>query len=212
MTASPDIPGRRFRGWLAFSKRETAFTVLELLVALGFLGIVLLVAFTAFSAPFRAYMVGKRFADEQENARLLLERMTRRIRLAGLGAPPASRFTEATATSIAFQADLDANGNVEEIRYCLDTSRWTVREELNSGSPGCTGAPLTAAGIQPVRVVLLDFAYFDGFETQLALPPPLLEIARVRIKLGLDSNHSGTYEASDDLTFETDVRVRNLAW
>lgn len=204
---------RRFPAWVAFLRRETAFMVLELLMALGLLGLVFITASTAFNAPFRAYMAGKKFADEQGSARLVLERMTRRIRLAGLGAPPASRFTEATTTSIAFQADLDANGSAEEIRYCLDPSQWMVREQLGSGISGCaTGAPVTSAGIQPVRVVLLTFTYFDGFERQLGVPPPLPEIARVRIRLGLDSNRSGTYEASGDLTFEMDARVRNYAW
>jgi Tfp pilus assembly protein PilW len=207
------MPLRYFRARLTFRKREPAFIVLELLVAFALVGIVLITASTAFNAPFRAYMIGKRFADEQENARLLLERMTRRIRLAGLGAPPAERFTEATVNSIAFQADLDADGSVEKIRYCLDSTQGMVREQLGSGNSDCTtGAPLLSAGIQPVKVVLLEFAYFDGFERQLAVPPPLLEIARVRTKLGLDSNRSGTYEASSDLTFEMDARVRNYAW
>jgi len=213
MTANRKIRSHRFRAGLSFPKPEAAFIVLELLVALALLGIVLITASTAFNAPFRAYMIGKRFADEQGNARLLLERMTRRIRLAGLGAPPATRFTDATASSIAFQVDLDANGSVEEIRYCLDTTQGMVREQLGSGISGCTtGAPLIAAGIQPLRVVLLDFTYFDGFERQWAVPPPLPEIARVRIRLGLDSNHSSAYEASGDLTFEMDARVRNGAW
>jgi len=198
-------------------RQETGFTVLELLMALSLLAVMLLVAFTVFSIPFRAWMAGRKLADEQQNARLVLEWMTRRLRLAGMGAPAdvAEYFTEAGADAVTFLANVDGIGGAELHRFCIDTTTGVIREQIGGGvTTSCaTGAPLTSRGIRPLKVVLLQFAYFDGQQKALTpLPLPSDErpgVAWVRIVLGLDSNLSDGYEAADDLTFTTDAIVRN---
>jgi hypothetical protein len=191
-------------------RKEKAFTVLEVLIALTLLGVVLIATFSVFSSQFRAFMAGRKLANEHQNARLVLEWMGRRIRLAGLGAPAGIRFTQRNSDAVAILADVDGNVIVEEHRYCIDAVEGVVREQIGSGvtyNSCATGSPLTSRGIQPLRVVQLQFAYFNATEGP---PVNLQDVTRVRITLALDSNRNDTYDPGSDLTFTMDVRVRNF--
>lgn len=187
--------------------RQSGLTLLEVLVSLSLLGVVMLASFSALNVPFRAYLAGRDIADEQQNARFVLEWMVRRIRVIGLGydktlAEPAA-VREAGANSLAFLADADGDGNQYWYRYCRASG--TVYEHRLSSNPGTaptcgTGAgaaPLTSRGIRPVFVETLDFKYFDNTETQLsstdlATETGRAQIARVQIALGLAANRPVT--------------------
>ena len=214
------------------ASRERGFTLLEILVALTLMGVILLTAFATFNATFMAYLKGRDFTDEQQNARFLLEWMVRRIRVAGLSvryAPnvtPAA-FTQAGLTSVAFVGDADGDGTVRWYRYCLDTGSGVVRQQREdvpnpiplvlpppAGFSSCaTGAPLTSSGMRSLRVVSLGFRYFRGDGNELPAPVSgatnLANIARVRITLGLDTNRSTLYEGAVDLTFVMNAVVRD---
>jgi hypothetical protein len=209
-------PGKR----AAPPRAAHAFTVLELLIALSLMAIVISASGAAFSATFKAWIAGRKLADEQQNARLVLEWMGRRIRLAGVGTLPpnqANYFVEAAAGSAAFFADVNGDGIAEVHRFCLDTAAGVVREQvvaLPPAPPTCTaGSPITSRGIKPLRIAALGLAYFNGIEQ--ALPPPvttaelLAQIKRVEILLALDSNQSGAYESGSDVTFRMNAIVRN---
>ncbi|MDR7555693.1 MAG: prepilin-type N-terminal cleavage/methylation domain-containing protein [Armatimonadota bacterium] len=194
---------------------ERAFTLLELLVALSLFGVVLLTGFAAFNASYRGLVAGKEMADEHQNARLVLEWMTRRIRLAGIGVPAGTTafFTEAGSSALAFLGDTNGDGVVEWRRYCHDSAAGVVREDLQepaalplSAGGACTGAPITSQGLHALRVSYLQFAYFNGQEASTSA---LSQIRRVRIVLGLDSNRSGAFEAAADVTFTMDAVLRN---
>ncbi|MDR7455325.1 MAG: prepilin-type N-terminal cleavage/methylation domain-containing protein, partial [Armatimonadota bacterium] len=93
-------------------------TVLEVLVALSLFAVVALAGSYVFSATFRAWIAGRDLADEQQNARLVLEWMVRRIRLAGFNVTStAEYFGEAAASSMAFLADVDGDGTPEWHRF-----------------------------------------------------------------------------------------------
>ena len=205
------------RLWATPRRQAQGFTVLELLMALSLLAVMLLVAFTVFSGPFRAWLSGRKLADEQHNARLVLEWTTRRLRMAGWGVPVGTEeyFTQAATDSVTFLANIDGMGGAEPHRFCIDADGGVVREQIGATvTASCaTGAPLTSRGVRPLKVVLLQFAYFNGRQEPLS-PLPLTQdqrpgVAWVRIVLGLDSDGSGAYGAASDLTFTTDVRVRN---
>ncbi len=196
---------------------EQGFTLLELLVALALFGLVALAGSAVFSATFRGWTSGRDLADEQQNARMVLEWMTRRIRMAGYNTPVGTTafFTEADATSLTFLADIDGDGTAELHRFCLEPTQGVVREEVGAVSTGCTtstGIPITSRGIRPPRIVSLQFAYYDGREAALT-PLPLSStsrtlVSRVRIILATDSNRSGALEGSD-LTITMDSVIRN---
>lgn len=190
-------------------------TILEVLVAFSLFGVVTLTAFAVFSTSFKGMLAGRGFADEHQNTRLVLEWMTRRLRLAGLGVSPSEVFTEGTATSVAFQYDSDRDGTAEVHRFCWDSSEGAIREEVGSISTGCgpsSGAPVSSRGLRPVKVVLADFRYFRGDEVELARPlnaATLPQVKRLRIILGADSNRTSTYEVSQDFTITMDTVLRN---
>lgn len=198
-------------------------TLLEMLVAMALFGLVTLTAFVVFDTSYRSLLVGRDFSDEHQNGRLVLEWMTRRIRLTGVATLPGTVpwFTNASSSTVAFLAlDSDGDGNVDEHRFCLDTSQGIVLEEV-AESPATTsgtcstGAPITSGGtsVRPLRIVNMSFAYFNGADTQLtSFPGQLAAIRRVRIVLGLDSNRSGLYEAATDLTLTMNAVVRTENW
>jgi hypothetical protein len=197
--------------------------VLELLVGLALFGLVALASSAVFSTTFRGWTSGRDLADEQQNARMVLEWMTRRVRMAGYNTPFGTTefFTQADVASLAFLADINGDGSAELHRFCLDTTQGVVREEVGTVSTTCTastGTPITSRGIRPPRIVGLQFAYFDGREIDglgnLLGPLPLTApadrslVVRVRITLTTDSNRSGAIEASD-LSIAMDAVVRN---
>jgi Tfp pilus assembly protein PilV len=204
-------PEEKWRG-------ERGLSIMEVLVSLSLFGIVVTATAAGFIAPYRAWVSGRNMVNEQHSARTALEWMGRRLRLAGLNAPAGTGefFTSAEQTAVAFRADIDRDGSAEERRFCLDTATGVVREQTGAAvTTTCTtGAPLTTTGDgRPLRIVFLDFQYYDGQEGWLT-PLPLSAtqrplVARVRIVLGLDSNLSGAYEAANDLTLTMDASVRN---
>jgi prepilin-type N-terminal cleavage/methylation domain-containing protein len=199
---------------------QRGFTMLEVLVALSLLGIVSLTAFAIFTASFRSLLTGRDFSNEQQNARVALEWMSRRLRMAGTGTPAGTTelITEADANAITFRADVDGDGTAEWHRFCMDPTDGVIREVIDTaGAPStvCTaaaGTSLTARGMRPIRVVTLAFAYFRGDETPLpTLPLSALDralVRRIRITLSTDSNRSTTSDPSD-LTFTMDAVLRN---
>jgi len=196
---------------------DRGHSVLELLVSLSLLAVMLLVGFTLFSGTFKAWLAGRKLADEQQNARVVLEWMTRRLRLAGLGtaAGTSEYFSEAAAAALTFLADVDGDGAAEVHRFCIDVTPGVVREQIAAGVTGtcAAGGQLTSRGIRPLKVVQLRFDYLDGLQAPLT-PLPLTagqrsSVAWVRIAVSLDSNQSGVYETASDLTFVADVAVRN---
>ena len=200
------------------SRGERGLSILEVMVAMTLFGVVVTATAAGFFAPYRAWMSGRNMINEQHNARVVLEWMSRRLRVAGLNAPAGTSefFSSAEQTAVAFLADIDRNGSAEAHRFCLDAVTGVVREQIGAGvTTTCTlGAPITAMNDgRALRVVLMDFEYYDGQERALT-PLPLSAaqrplVARVRIVLGLDSNLSGAYEPANDLTFTMDAGVRN---
>ena len=108
----------------------TGFSTIEILVALALMGALAIAGGAFFSSTFGSWMKGRELADQQQNARLVLEWMVRRIRLAGVNVPAGPGFTT-TTDSIAFNADLNLDGTSERYRYCLDTAAGVVREQVD---------------------------------------------------------------------------------
>jgi type II secretory pathway pseudopilin PulG len=198
--------------------RPGGFTVLEVLLALALFGTILVSAWAVFSSYFKAFNVGRDFADEHQNARATLEWITRRARMAQVVAQ--SSGTPLPLDALNIIADLDRDGAQEQYRFCLDTVEGVVRQQqvtpAGSAPPaGCTfGDPLTSRGVRPVRVVALGFRYYAGGGGAPPVPPGvgaggiIPGVGRVEITMVLDSNRSGAPDGGD-LTLVSNAAVRN---
>jgi|GEM_PF-1762634 len=190
--------------------RERGLLLVELLIALGLLGIVVLCSGATLVAVSRTWATARAFAEEQQHARLVVEWMTRRLRLAGLGAAE-SAFQEAAVEAVAFDADLTSRPGPERHRFCLDRDDGLMREQIGDDvSTTCNrGGPLNGSG---APVVHLSFTYFDRMNHRLQ-PLPLgagerAQVARVRFLLVFDRNRSGRYEPDQDLALTGEAVIR----
>jgi len=193
--------------------RERGLTLVELLVALGLLGVVAVCSGAALVAVSETWHQARTLADEQQNARLVVEWMIRRLRLAGLGAV-GSAFQEAAVEAVAFDADLTSQPGPERHRFCLDRDDGIVREQIGDDvSTACNrGGPLNGPR---TPVVYLTFTYFDRANRRL-VPLPLgagerAQVARVRFLLVFDRNRSGRYEPGQDLDLTGEAVIRKSA-
>ncbi len=183
--------------------RESGLTLTELLVALSLLGVVLVCCAAVLSTLFRAWQAGTALAEEHQAARLVLDWMVRRLRMA-------DRFLEAVPSAVAFEADLTSLPGPEVHRFCLDEGRGVLREQIGGDvSSTCSrGGPLNAwEGARGVRVQSLLFTYFDG-ENRTLGPSDLGRIARVRAEVVFDRNRSGHFEPEEDLVLRGEAAVR----
>jgi prepilin-type N-terminal cleavage/methylation domain-containing protein len=193
--------------------RARGLSLVELLIALSLVGIVMLCSGVALVMVSRAWATARTFAEEQQNARLVVEWMTRRLRLAGLGVP-GSAVQEAAVEAVAFDADLTSQPGPERHRFCLDRDDGVVREQIGDDvSTACNrGGPLNGPG---APVVHLTFTYFDRANRRLE-PLPLgvserAQVARVRFLLVFDRNRSGQYEPDRDLALTGEAVIRKSA-
>jgi len=198
--------------------RQDGFTVLEVLLALALFGTILVSAWAVFSSYFRAFNVGRDFADEHQNARATLEWITRRVRMAQVAAQSSGAPLPLDALNLI--ADLTRDGTLEQYRFCLDATEGVVRQQqispAGSAPPAtCTaGDPLTSRGVRPLRVVALEFRYYAGAGGAPELPPGLVPggvipgVGRVEITMVVDSNRSGARD-SGDLTLVSSAAIRN---
>ncbi|MDR7545343.1 MAG: prepilin-type N-terminal cleavage/methylation domain-containing protein [Armatimonadota bacterium] len=197
---------------------QDGFTVLEVLLALALFGTVLVSAWAVFSSYFKAFNVGRDFADEHQNARATLEWITRRARMAQIAAQ--SSATPLPLDALNIVADLDRDGTQEQYRFCLDVAEGVIRQQrvspAGSAPPAtCTfGDPLTSRGVRPLRVIALEFGYYSGADEAPPVPPGVGAggivpgVGRVQITMVLDSNRSGVRDGGD-LTLVSNAAIRN---
>ncbi|MDR5684494.1 MAG: hypothetical protein QN163_10820 [Armatimonadota bacterium] len=185
---------------------EAGLTLVELLVALCLLGAVLIATTTVLSGTFRAWRVTAHRAEEQQNVRLALEWMVRRLRVIG-----PTDLTGGDGGSVAFVADLGSG--VKPHRFCLDRRSWVVRHQSGTDvtPTGCTrGAGITtpAEAGQP-HVVSLEFAYFDAADNLLPVPLDATDLTRIRrIRIELKMGLPGRDEASSAMGLTAEVGLR----
>ena len=173
--------------------RDTrGFTLVDLLVAGGMLGLVLVAVGTVIERGLRQSYVGTHKAGVQQNARVALELMAREIR------ETTAPLTAATTTSITF-----THPDAGVITYTIDGNNNLTR----NNAPVIGG--LQNSLLQPQ---LSLFVYRDVNDNALAAPvgtPADVYRVTITIQTGDDTGvATGLVEARAELT--TSVRLRNL--
>jgi Tfp pilus assembly protein PilW len=148
--------------------RERGYALYEVIIALALMGLVSLAVFAAFKAGDTAWTTSEQFVSEQQNARTMLNTISRAVRMVGYqytgGNPP---IIDGQSSSLAFYADMDGDGTIECYRYYL--SGTTVYEAVVQGA-SCASSILTAQGTplsasmeaQSLAVNNLTFTYYSA--------------------------------------------------
>jgi Tfp pilus assembly protein PilW len=152
----------------ALEERQRGYALYEVLVALSVLGLVAIGIFLAFKAGTTIWTTSQQFVAEQQNARILVNTITRGVRMIGYQYTGASSAViNGTASDLSFYADMDGDGTMECYRYYL--SGGIVYQAVVQGS-GCASSILTTTG-QPITASLesrglsvksLTFTYYDA--------------------------------------------------
>lgn len=177
---------------IASVEGQRGFTFLELLLASVLLAPFVIGLLLMVDTMGGAYSKGESRADLQQSARIVLARIVRDLRAAGLDPsaviprlPNPTAIQTAEANRIAFVGDANGDGSTEKIEYRLDLAahppvlrrqQWST---WNNGWSGTNGAQPLAEGIASV-----EFTYFGlggNTITSNEIPASIGEINSVAI-------------------------------
>jgi type IV pilus assembly protein PilW len=192
---------------------ERGFTLVELLIAAVVVGIVFAGMYNAFSYQQRAYVIQNRVAEMNQNSRVALEIMSREIRNACYSPTrlfvvgDVARIQLATATTIIFTQDMDADGEIsssaEWVGFRYDESNRRI--DKCSGSTSCEDWYPFVDQIHPLQ---FNYIMADGSIT--TSPAKLEDIREVEIQL-VSKRKPGFGKQMLSKTIASSVQIRNLA-
>ena len=173
-------------------RAEAGFSLVELLVSLGLLGLLMAATLTVLLAGQESYALGAARVEAQQSARIALERMVKELREAGYDPTGAglAAVLVAEPAQVAFQRDLNGNGVVDPTR---ERVTYLLRGSILRREAG--------AGAQPVieGVRSLALTYFDRTGAQTTEPA---RVTSIRIRLDVGRRGPGAL-------METQVSLRN---
>lgn len=108
--------------------KKTGFTIVELIVTIIILAIMAVGLTNILMEGFRVWWVNKDLIDLRGDARTALNRISLEFRQAYTG-------TLTSSTDVSFTADIDSDGDLDTVRYYLDTGS-LLRQVNGSPSPG----------------------------------------------------------------------------
>ncbi|MFL6240718.1 MAG: type II secretion system protein J [Actinomycetes bacterium] len=160
------------RARAAWRTGDAGMTLVELLVSITIFGVL---AVIVFATVLSANNTGKANATQNnlnEQARLVLNRITRELRQAkqidSVG------FTGSTITSITFEADFNGNGTIDDstsdpevLTYCWDPPNHRIMLTANESTPqpcdNSNALPVIASDVSSFTVTLTsDLWQYDG--------------------------------------------------
>lgn len=143
-------------------------TLFEVTAALAVLGLVLLGLFAAYRTSLMGWQVTQVLAAEQHGARVVLEWLSRRVRMIGAGYtdPINPPVVEAKTDELTFWVT-DAEC------HRLYLSGGVVYDRIGTTCAGGTARPLTSSWDgRPLQITALNFRYFDASTDTPELLPP----------------------------------------
>lgn len=165
-------------------KNQKGFSLIEMMVVVGILGVIVLGLVTFFTGGTKSWVSGQYQLTAQRNARQAMDRMVREIR-------EASDIRASSTSSI-------------EINF---NTPWNT--DLKYSWSGDEGDPILR-GVNPLinDVQSLNFKYFDALDIEVV--PTLSDetaskISKVHIDLRIDVDK----DSKPDITLSTDVSLRN---
>ncbi len=186
---------------------RNGFTLLETLIFSAIFVIVLMAIYTTYVATHTTFTAELNKIEVQQNAWVGTERMSREIRTVGYDPSDVITVLSTTAVQVAnanditFVADVDGDGNTDQVRYSLNGNAQIIRE---SSSWNGAAFPAFTPSVVADGVSALTFTYYDGSDT---VTTTLADIRRITIDLTTQRTAGGR-PATFPLT--TDVRLRNL--
>lgn len=193
--------------------RNKGFTLTELMVVLGIIG---LISFSVSKFSFDVFFlnsVARGSLTVSQDARNLLRIMTREIRASAPSANGAYPLVTVASSSLSFFSDIDGTGQKYLVRYYLSSTTLMKDVVVPTGNPAVyTGTPQSSIVMSDVRNATSSiFTYFDntyaGTSSPLSFPVSIQSVRLVRIDLTLDANGD---RSPDKKTFTTQVSIRNL--
>jgi prepilin-type N-terminal cleavage/methylation domain-containing protein len=177
------------------ARRTAGYSLTELLVALGLLGLVMAATALLLQSGLAAWGWGASRVEAQQSARAALERMARELKEAGFD-PTGAGFEillVAEPARIVFQRDLNGNGVIdptrERVSYLLRSGETTLRRDAGGGAQ-----PLA----EGVRRFALSYLDREGLPTT-----DRGQIVSVRMELEVG-------RAGPEATVATVVTLRNV--
>jgi type IV pilus assembly protein PilW len=147
------------------SKNNMGFTLTEMMVAIT-IGMIVIASVTGtFTAQTRQNNAEEQISQLHQNVRGAVDMISRDLMQAGYKAPGGSvtgvAYSGATPTSLTIQADLDANGTidntanatVEYINYTFDSTNHQITRKLGSGG---------TANLVADSITAFSVSYYDA--------------------------------------------------
>ena len=204
-------------------KDHRGITLLDLLVALSLLAIGAGGIFAGFKGSLKAWTIAQQYAGEQHNARVVLDWISRRVRMAGNGYSGTPIAAAATGEIVFFgDTDNDPLLNNDPQFECYRIYRNTnpavgevnVVYAVASEDPNCgsiwtsVGQPLSAyEEVQALAVTSLSFLYFDASGNELT-PLPLTPAGRAAIRRIRITIAASGVQFLGPFTLSTEVTIR----
>jgi len=190
---------------------HAGFSMIELLIVIGILGILFTFIYKGFERLNRYYTAENVKASTQQSARIGIEMMVQDIRLAGLNplGTAGAGVVAATPTSFQFTADVNFDG-------VLDAPFENITYDLNG-----TDLRQRNLNLSPNFEVLLEnvttsvtaplFTYFDETGAAISTADLAARLTDIRtVGITLTVNRPAGRDGTVSRTYTTQVRCRNL--
>ena len=213
---------------------QAGFSLAEIVMATAISSVVLLALYLLYDINQVTFVKGEQQADLQQNARIAVDRIVRELRLAGSERQPtpvipafcATAIQSATATSISFIANIDADDPTERVEYTYDNAsnppRINRAQWTSAAGPGCNWSAPSGAQSFAERVTALRFTYYDANNVCLGgaaapdcpapvNPVPGGSLGNIRrISATITTQDAQTGSKAQPFTLRAEVRPRNL--
>jgi prepilin-type N-terminal cleavage/methylation domain-containing protein len=220
----------------ARTQRNRGFSLVEMIITMAIFFVILIALYQIFEGSQRTFLGGRSKAAVQQNARLALDDVVKRLRVAGyfpenFATPAASPalvnpVQVATNSRFAVYGDLDGAGASNVFMYCLDgtTLRRTRGAQGVAATYNCTAGEVMAEEIQGLKFVYLDAnnttipnpltaTYNLDSQTLNAAPTFATTTQRAAVRtvlITLEARENVAGQAPQDYTLTASLRLRNI--